>query len=75
MPPVQRVCAAAVLTLLAACAAPPQKKAAPAAKVDDAGINALYARLDQDSTRYENALALASRRRLDARCGQHRATE
>lgn len=59
MPYVQRVCVAAILTLLAACAAPPQKKAAPAAKVDDAGINALYARLDQDSTRYENALGLA----------------
>jgi len=57
MPHVQRVCAAAVLTMLAACAAPPQKKAAPAAKVDDAGINALYARLDQDSKRYENGLS------------------
>ncbi len=70
MPPVQRVCAAAVLTLLAACAAPPQKKAAPAAKVDDAGINALYARLDQDSTRYENALALAREGKNDQAQGE-----
>jgi len=68
---VQRVCVAAVLTLIAGCAAtPPQKKTAAAAKVDDAGINALYARLDQDSTRYENALALAREGKTDQAHGE-----
>src|SRR5689334_12959954 len=71
MPHVQRVCIAAVLTLLAGCAATPaQKKAPAAAKVDDAGINALYARLDQDSTRYENALALAREGKTDQAQGE-----
>jgi membrane-bound lytic murein transglycosylase D len=71
MPHVQRVCVAAVLTLLAGCAAtPPQKKTPAAAKVDDAGINALYARLDQDSTRYENALSLAREGKTDQAQGE-----
>src|SRR5689334_19282396 len=71
MPHVQRVCVAAVLALLAGCAAtPPQKKAPAAAKVDDAGINALYARLDQDSTRYENALSLAREGKTDQAQGE-----
>jgi membrane-bound lytic murein transglycosylase D len=57
--------------MLAACAATPsQKKAAQPAKVDDAGINALYARLDQDSTRYENALALAREGKTDQAQGE-----
>ncbi len=38
---------------------PRRRTRLPAPKVDDAGINALYARLDQDSKRYENGLALA----------------
>src|SRR5690348_7195403 len=70
MPHVQRVCVAAILTLLAGCAAPPQKKITPAAKVDDAGINALYARLDQDSTRCENALGLAREGKTDQAQGE-----
>jgi len=59
MPHIHRVCVAAALALLAGCVATPPKKAPAAVRVDDAGINALYARLDQDSTRYENALSLA----------------
>ena len=60
MPLVQRIAVIALVASLAACAATPsQKNAAAAPKVDDAGINALYARLDQDSKRYENGLALA----------------
>jgi peptidoglycan lytic transglycosylase D len=71
MPHVQRVCIAAVLTLLAGCAATPSQKSAPAtAKVDDAGINSLYARLDQDSTRYENALSLAREGKTDQAQGE-----
>jgi membrane-bound lytic murein transglycosylase D len=59
MPLVHRLAIIATLVTLAACVATPSKKsAAPVAKVDDASINALYARLDQDSTRYENGLAL-----------------
>src|ERR1700752_4809114 len=58
MPLVQRFPVIAILPALTACAATPSQKSAAAPKVDDAGINALYARLDQDSTRYENGLAL-----------------
>jgi len=53
-----RFAAAAIFMVFTGCAATPQHGAQPAAKVDDAGINALYARLDQDSTRYENGLRL-----------------
>ena len=60
MPLVHRFAVTVILVMLAACAATPaQKGATAAAKVDDAGISALYARLDADSTRYENGLALA----------------
>lgn len=45
--------------MLGACAAMPPQKNAGAPKVDDAGISALYTRLEQDSTRYENGLSLA----------------
>ncbi|HKE49622.1 MAG TPA: transglycosylase SLT domain-containing protein [Rhodanobacteraceae bacterium] len=66
MPIVHRLAVAAVLAALAACAATPAQKAPPAApKVDDAGINALYSRLDADSTRYENGLALAREGKSD----------
>jgi peptidoglycan lytic transglycosylase D len=61
-----RFATAAVLALLTACAAtPPRGAARPAAKVDDAGINALYARLEQDSARYENGLGLAREGKSD----------
>ncbi len=72
MPHVHRVCIAAVLTLLAGCVATPAQKkgATPAAKVDDAGIGALYARLEKDSTRYENALALAREGKTDQAQGE-----
>jgi membrane-bound lytic murein transglycosylase D len=44
----------------AACAATPQHgNRANAGKIDDGAANALYARLDQDSRRYEAGLALA----------------
>ena len=60
MPFIHRFAAIAALAALAGCApVPPKKSGAPAAKVDDAGISALYARLDADSTRYENGLGLA----------------
>jgi membrane-bound lytic murein transglycosylase D len=67
---VTKACIAATLTLLAACAATPQQKATPAANVDDAGINALYARLEADSSRYENALALAREGKTDQAQGE-----
>jgi membrane-bound lytic murein transglycosylase D len=53
---------AALALVLAACAAGPQQAAAPAAgaaKGGDNEANALYARLDQDSRRYADGLALA----------------
>jgi membrane-bound lytic murein transglycosylase D len=60
MQPIHRLALTAFVAALTACAAPPPRKAAPtAAKVDDASLNALYARLDQDSKRYENGLVLA----------------
>ena len=60
MPLLFRFAAAALVITLAACApTPPRNGAAATGKVDDASINALYARLDQDSTRYENGLGLA----------------
>jgi membrane-bound lytic murein transglycosylase D len=61
MQPIHRLAAAAALTMLAACATTtPRTAATPAAgKVDDAELNALYARLDQNSKRYENGLGLA----------------
>jgi len=60
MPHFERPAILAALFLLAACAATPQHPLkAPAAKVDDAEIGALYSRLDQDSARYENGLSLA----------------
>jgi membrane-bound lytic murein transglycosylase D len=54
---VSRFALAAALVALAGCAATPTQK--KSAAVDDAGITALYARLEQDSQRYENGLALA----------------
>ena len=60
MPHASRTVILAVAAALAACTATsPPKNAAAEKPVDEAGINALYARLDQDSTRYENGLALA----------------
>jgi len=60
MQPIHRIAIVALVAALTACAAPPPRNGAPAAaKVDDANLNALYARLDHDSTRYENGLALA----------------
>ncbi len=65
MPLIRRFAVIALATL-AGCAPAPSKKSGPAAaKVDDAGLNALYARLDQDSTRYENALGLAREGKSD----------
>ncbi len=59
MPLARRFATVAVVALVTGCAAtPPKNTAASAPKVDDAGINALYARLDQDSRRYENGLTL-----------------
>jgi membrane-bound lytic murein transglycosylase D len=60
MQPIHRLVTAAFVAALTACAVPPPRSAAPpAATVDDANLNALYARLDQDSKRYENGLVLA----------------
>jgi membrane-bound lytic murein transglycosylase D len=58
MPIICRFTLVATLFALVACASTPSQKAAAPAKVDDAAINALYARLEQDSTRYENGLGL-----------------
>jgi membrane-bound lytic murein transglycosylase D len=57
MPSAPRFALVAALVALAGCAAAPAQK--KSAAVDDAGISALYARLEQDSQRYENGLALA----------------
>lgn len=63
---IRRSAAAALVAVLAGCAATPQHGGGtPAAKVDDAALNALYAELDQDSTRYENGLALARKGEAD----------
>jgi membrane-bound lytic murein transglycosylase D len=61
MPSISRVALIGALATLTACAgAPTQASKTPAAsaRVDDSNIAALYARLDQDSTRYQNGLSL-----------------
>src|SRR5690242_315066 len=66
MPLARRFALIITLAALGACATTPSQKTAPTvAKVDDAGINALYARLDADATRYENGLALAREGKTD----------
>lgn len=66
MPLVRRFALITTLAALGACATTPsQKTATTAAKVDDAGINALYERLDADATRYENGLSLAREGKTD----------
>lgn len=49
------------LVLMTACAGPSARTGKPgaAAGIDDPALNALYARLDQDSTRYAGGLELA----------------
>lgn len=61
MSPISRLAAAVATALLAACAGTPQARKPGAAKggVDETAVNALYARLDRDSRRYSDGLALA----------------
>jgi membrane-bound lytic murein transglycosylase D len=63
---VSRVAVLLLSFTLAACATSPTgKDASSSPKVDDSEISALYARLDADSTRYENGLALGREGRND----------